>query len=295
MALSSMTGFARADGTRGPVSWHWEVRTVNGRGLDVRLRLAPGHDVLEPRIREAVAKHLSRGSVSVNLAVRRIEGVSEVRLNEAVLGQVLAASEKVRQRLGADAPRVEGLLQLRGVLDFVEAEDDEAEVEARGAHMLQDLDVALAGVKGARRNEGARLATVISDQLGQIERAVAAVTSSPARSPDVIKQRLREQLAKLLDHGIALDEGRLAQEAALLATRADVEEELKRLASHVAAARELLATKGPVGRKFDFLAQEFNREANTLCSKSNDTEITRIGLDLKTVIDQMREQVQNIE
>jgi uncharacterized protein (TIGR00255 family) len=295
MALNSMTGFARADGSRGPVSWHWEVRAVNGRGLDVRLRMPPGYDALEPKVREVATKRFARGSLTVGLAVRRLDGVSEVRLNEAVLEQVIAASEKVRRRIGAEPPRVEALLSLRGVLDVVEAEDSEAETEARQAQMLKDLETAFAGVAEARAAEGRRLAAVISDQLGQITACVDAVAKAPARSTEAVRQRLREQIAKIMENGAGVDEGRLAQEAALLATRADVEEELKRLNAHIAAARDLLAIKGPAGRKFDFLAQEFNREANTLCSKSNDTEITRIGLELKTVIDQMREQVQNIE
>jgi uncharacterized protein (TIGR00255 family) len=295
MTIKSMTGFARTDGSAGSTSWHWEVRSVNGRGLDLRLRLPPGFEGLEPRIREAVAKRLVRGSLSVNLNVRRSEGVSQIRLNEAALRQVLAALDKLQAMATVEAPRADGLLGIRGVLEFAEAEEGEGEARARTETMLASLEQALEGLVAARSSEGRRLEEVIVAQLVAIEKLVGAVQRSPARTPEAIRQRLKEQLARLLEPGVPLDEVRLYQEAALLATRADVEEELKRLAAHIAGARELLASSEPAGRRLDFLAQEFNREANTLCSKANDAETTRAGLELKAVIDQMREQVQNIE
>ena len=295
MTIKSMTGFARTDGSAGSTSWHWEVRSVNGRGLDLRLRLPPGFEGLEPRIREAVAKRLVRGSLSVNLNVRRSEGVSQIRLNEAALRQVLAALDKLQAIATVEIPRADGLLAIRGVLEFAEAEEGEGEARARTETMLASLEQALEGLVAARSSEGRRLEQVIVAQLVAIEKLVQAVQRSPARTSDAIRQRLKEQLARLLEPGVPLDEVRLYQEAALLATRADVEEELKRLAAHIAGARELLASSEPAGRRLDFLAQEFNREANTLCSKANDAETTRAGLELKAVIDQMREQVQNIE
>ena len=295
MALKSMTGFARSDGAFGGTSWHWEVRAVNGRGFDLRLRLPQGYEGLEARVREAAAKRLTRGSVAITLAVKRQEGISEIRLNEAALAQVLAAGERVRALTGGEPPRVEGLLGLKSVLEFVEASESEQEAEARSDAMMKILEKALDDVVAARASEGARLRAVLRDQLAEVERLIGAIAASPSRSPESIKQRLREQVARLLDNAAAFDATRLHQEAVLLATRADVEEELKRLAVHVAAARDLLDANEPVGRRLDFLSQEFNREANTLCSKSNAAEITRMGLQLKAVIDQIREQVQNIE
>jgi uncharacterized protein (TIGR00255 family) len=295
MTIKSMTGFARADGTAGPVSWHWELRSVNGRGLDIRLRVPPGFEALEPRIREAVAKRISRGSVTVNLSVKRTHGQSEIRLNETALKQVLAAVETLRATAPVAAPSAEALLNVRGVLELVEPEESEAETAQRTEAMLASLDAALEGMVRARADEGGHLKAIVVRQLAEIERLVEAVEGLPARAPAAIRQRLKEQLARLVEAGTSLDETRLYQEAALLAARSDVEEELKRLTAHVAAARQLLGAEEPAGRRLDFLAQEFNREANTLCSKAADADTTRAGLELKAVIDQMREQVQNIE
>ena len=295
MTLKSMTGFARRDGTSGAATWHWEVRSVNGRGLDVRLRFPPGYEALEPKVREAAGKELTRGSVSVSLSVGRQTAQSEIRLNEVALAQVIKAAERIRELTGGDAPRPEGLLSLKGVLEVADESDTPEAVEAAHSTMLASFTDALAGLVAARGAEGARLAVVIADQLVEIERLVTAVEISPARTPEAITKRLKELVGRLLEADNGFDPARLHQEAVLLATRADVEEELRRLRMHIAAARDLLAEPGAVGRKFDFLAQEFNREANTLCSKANDPDITRAGLALKVVIDQMREQVQNLE
>ncbi|HEY7549772.1 MAG TPA: YicC/YloC family endoribonuclease [Hyphomicrobiaceae bacterium] len=290
-----MTGFARADGVVGAVGWHWELRSVNGRGLDIRLRVPPGFEGLEPRIREAVARRIARGNLTVNLNVKRAHGQTEIRLNEIALRQVLAAVERLRLAAPVGQPSPEALLNVRGVLELVEPEESEAEAAQRAEAMLASLESALDGMVRARTDEGGHLKEIVVRQLAEIERLVATVEGSPARAPAAIRQRLKEQLGRLLETGASLDETRLYQEAALLAARADVEEELKRLTAHVAAARALLDSREPAGRRLDFLAQEFNREANTLCSKACDAEITRTGLELKAVIDQMREQVQNIE
>ena len=295
MTTKSMTGFARADGSTGPIAWHWELRSVNGRGLDLRLRLPPGFEGLEPRVRETVGKRISRGSLAVNLNVKRGDGATQIQLNEAVLGQVLDALERLRKTTGAAPPQAEALLGIKGVLEVVEKEESEEELQARAEAMLTGLGEALDGMVRARETEGGRLRTIILDQLAAIERLVSAIATAPGRTPEAIRRRLTEQLARLLETGTSLDETRLYQEAAMLATRADVEEELQRLGAHIAAARELLDSGEPAGRRLDFLAQEFNREANTLCSKASDPEMTRAGLELKAVIDQMREQVQNIE
>ena len=295
MTLKSMTGFARHDGSSGAAVWHWEVRSVNGRGLDVRLRFPPGYEALEPRVREAAGKQLTRGSISISLSVGRQAALSEIKLNEVALAQVLKAAERIRQITDTDPLRMDGLLAIKGVLEIADEADAPEAVEAAHAAMTQSFGVALDGLVAARAAEGKRLEAVIVDQLVEIERLVAIVEASPARTPEAIGARLKELVARLVDADNQFDPARLHQEAVLLATRADVEEELRRLRVHIAAARDLLTEAGAVGRKFDFLAQEFNREANTLCSKANATEITRAGLALKVVIDQMREQVQNIE
>lgn len=295
MTLKSMTGFARADGATGPTRWHWEVRSVNGRGLDLRIRLPVGYEALEPRVREAVAKRLTRGNVSITLTVKREEGVSQIRLNADLLQQVLTAAERVRIAVGGGGASVDSLLGVKGVLEIVEVAETEEEAEARTRAMLASFETALEGIEAARASEGTRLRQVLLDLLASIEHTLEVISASPARTPEAIKCRLREQVARLLEASTSFDEARLYQEAVLLATRADIEEELQRLRAHIAAARELLDTGEPVGRRLDFLSQEFNREANTLCSKSNDGEITRMGLQLKALIEQMREQIQNIE
>ena len=295
MSIKSMTGFARAEGTYDGAAWHWEVRSVNGRGLDVRLRLPPGFEQLEPKVREAVARHVTRGSVTISLSSERTEGGAEIRINERALAQVMVAAARVRALTDAAPPRVDGLITIKGVLDLVEQEENPEQAAARSEAMLKSLDGALIALVAARAAEGSRLAATLNGQLDEIERQVRIVQQSPARTREAIEQRLKEQVSRLLDASNGFDPARLHQEAVLLATRADVEEELQRLTSHISAARELLTEDGGVGRKLDFLAQEFNREANTLCSKASDVEITRAGLALKTVIDQLREQVQNIE
>jgi uncharacterized protein (TIGR00255 family) len=296
MALNSMTGFARADGAEGAARWHWEIRSVNGRGLDVRSRLPSGYDALEPQLREAVGKRIVRGSLNVTLVVDQAEADVEIRLNERALGQVLAAAGRVAELTGSGPPSADAILAIRGVLEVVDRSADDTVTQRRNEAVLASLGTALDRLRTARASEGARLTSIIAQQLDVIEQTVARVEALPSRRPEAVAQRLRESVQRLLDQtGATLDSDRLHQEAVLVATRADVEEELKRLTAHVAAARDLLASSEPAGRKLDFLSQEFNREANTLCSKSNDVEMTRLGLELKAVIDQMREQVQNIE
>ena len=293
MTLNSMTGFARADGSAEGVRWYWEVKSVNGRGLDVRLRLPQGHDQLEPKVREAAAKRFARGSLTINLNAQRDAAAVEVRVNEAALAQVLRAVDEVRRLTGAPPPSADGLLSLRGVLDVTEADGSLDPVVA--AAMLGSLDAALDALAESRGAEGQRLTAVLTANIDEIERLTRQVQLSPSRTVEAIRARLSDQVAKLVDASPALDPARLHQEAVLLATRSDVEEEIQRLTAHVASARSLLSERQPAGRKFDFLAQEFNREANTLTSKAIDMDVSRAGLALKTVIDQLREQVQNIE
>ena len=295
MTLKSMTGFASRDGLAGSATWHWELRSVNSRGLDIRLRLPPGFEGLEPRIRAAISQRLARGSIAVNLSARRTDGGTQIRLNDAALSQVLVALEDLKSRVEVAPPRAEALLTIKGVLELIEPEESPQEATTRIEAMLADLDGALVDLVAGRTAEGDRLALIVLDQLSVIERLIASIAVLPARSVEAVRARLKEQVGRLLESNANFDEARLYQEAAMLAARADVEEELKRIGSHVTAARDLLGSGAPAGRRLDFLAQELNREANTLCSKANDEETTRAGLELKAVIDQMREQVQNVE
>ncbi|MEC9368305.1 MAG: YicC/YloC family endoribonuclease [Pseudomonadota bacterium] len=294
MPISSMTGFASQDGSIGALQWRWDIRSVNGKGLDIRLRLPPGMEALEQQIRDCCKSRLARGNVAVSLNMQRENGAGTVRLNEAVLLQVAEAVRRAGELTGAAPPTIDGLLSIRGVLESGETEEDAEAQEARNKSMLEDLAVALGNLGQMRLAEGGRLETVLRSQISEIEALVARIEASPARTPKAIEARLKELLQRLRQDK-ALDADRLHQEAVLLATKADIQEEIERLRAHVAAALDLLDSKEPVGRRFEFLTQEFNREANTICSKSNDVELTRAGLALKAVIDQMREQVQNIE
>ncbi|MGZ5916081.1 MAG: YicC/YloC family endoribonuclease [Methyloceanibacter sp.] len=295
MALKSMTGFARTDGVHKETSWHWEARSVNGRSLELRLRLPAGFEALEIGARSLCQERLARGNCSVMLSLKRETGQTQIRLNEAALGQALAVAQRALAVTRLEPARLDTLLAMRGVVEVVEGEDDEAARAELGQVLLAGLGAALVELVAARRAEGERLERVIAQQLAAIGSLAQSAASTPGRSPQSIAARLAEQLARLSETGAPLDPERLHQEAVLLASKADIREELDRLGAHVAAAKELLNSDQPVGRKFEFLAQEFNREANTICSKAGDVETSRIGLELKSVIDQLREQVQNIE
>ena len=291
--LASMTGYARANGAVSGASFACDVKSVNGRGLDIRLRLAPGFDALESDIRQLIGKTLTRGSVTLNLTVEREGAGGELFINAQALDTVLAVLADLRGRVDATPPSLDGILALRGVLEQRDsARTDDG--DAMQAAVLDAVSRALIDLAVARRQEGSRMASVLLAMLDDIEAHVARATAHPSRSRDAILARLRQQVADL-SADTAVPEERLAQEALLLATKADIREELDRLTAHIASARHLIATGGAAGRRLDFLAQEFNREANTLCSKSNAVELTGIGLDLKASIDQLREQVQNIE
>lgn len=296
MALASMTGFARVEGSHGAARWHWELRSVNGKSLDLRFRLPPGMEDLEAQLRERCGKALTRGNVSISLSLQRDQGDAVLTINEAALEAVLHAVQLLKRRLPeAVPPSLDGILAHKGVLELREPVEDEEARAALTAALAASFDEALKALTSMRKAEGAAIGHVLDGQLAAIAAATDAAERHPARTADAIREKLAAQVAALLDAAPALDPQRLHQEAVLQATRADIREELDRLAAHVAAARKLLADGGPVGRKLDFLAQEFNREANTLCSKSNDVALTAIGLELKSVIDQMREQIQNLE
>jgi uncharacterized protein (TIGR00255 family) len=295
MSISSMTGFSRASAGYEGLHWQWDIKSVNGKALDVRSRLPQGFDHLEVAVREAVSRHIRRGNVQVSLTCDGVAMREQIVVNEPALEQVVALAERLGKRLGSPPPRVEGLLGLRGILETRTVEDSEDAARARDRLMLESLERALADLAADRRAEGSRLAGIVSRQLQRIEELTIAARDNPARAPEIVRERLAEQVQRLLSASTALDTVRLHQEAAVLATRADIQEEIDRLLAHVEAARKLLTSPEPAGRSLDFLAQEFNREANTLCSKASDRTLTQTGLDLKAVIDQMREQVQNIE
>jgi uncharacterized protein (TIGR00255 family) len=293
--LASMTGYARATGTVPGARFTCEMRSVNGRGLDIRTRLPAGFDALEPDLRQLAGKVLSRGSLTFTLSVERDGAGGEVFVNPQALATVLAAIDGLAQKIDAERPSLDGILALRGVLEQREAPASPENEEALTGAILAAAARGLDDLAANRRQEGGRIAVVLEERLNEIAALVARAETHPARGREAIQARLREQLDALSGQLSEIGEDRLAQEALLLATKADIREELDRLTAHLAAARALIAGGGPVGRKLDFLAQEFNREANTLCSKSNAVELTAIGLDLKAAIDQLREQVQNIE
>jgi uncharacterized protein (TIGR00255 family) len=295
MALSSMTGFARSHGASGPYVLEWELKSVNAKGFDLRLRLPPGWDELEAFAKKRAAERLSRGTVYANLNVKRANALSSVRINEEVLASVVKAATQLAGRIDAVAPSIDGLLAIKGVIEVIEPESDEEEDKAAKAVAASAFEEALNGLVEMRRREGTSLGQILSQRMLEIEALAKKAEAAPGRKPEAIKARLAEQVAALLDTSDRFDTERLNQEALLIAAKADIREELDRIASHVAQARELIEKGGPIGRRLDFLSQEFHREVNTCCSKSNDIELTNTGLEMKNVVEQFREQVQNLE
>ncbi len=295
MALQSMTGFARREGTSGRYRWAWELRSVNGKGLDLRLRLPPGLERLETDIRRLVSEQFSRGNLQASLSLSADESRIEAVLNQEALAAVLAMRDQLDGVIDPAPLKLDTLLSIRGIVEFREVEDGEEAIAARDADIVAGLQAALNDLRAMRQHEGRALGQVLLGHIATIETLTSAVERDPSRSPTEIVSKLATQIALLMDGASGLDRDRLHAEAALLATKADLREEVDRLTGHVAAARDLLAKGGPVGRKLDFLAQEFNRESNTICSKSNAIAVTAAGIELKVVIDQFREQVQNLE
>lgn len=295
MALSSMTGFARGQGVCGGYAWTWEIKSVNAKGLDLRLRLPPGWDAIEPPIRAQVTEALSRGTVYATLTVDLRGRSPVVRVNEEVLGAVLATVKSLAGRIDAERPRLDGLLAIKGVIEVVDADEQEDERRAVEAAVTAGFATVLASLGEMRRREGTALGRILSARLEEIAGLIGRAEAAAARRPDAVKQRIAEQVAMLLEASDRFDPDRLHQEAVLIAAKADVREELDRLAAHVEQARGTVMKGGAVGRRLDFLSQEFNRESNTLCAKANDLDLTNIGLELKGVVEQFREQVQNLE
>jgi uncharacterized protein (TIGR00255 family) len=295
MALSSMTGFARSHDASGAYAFEWELRSVNAKGFDLRLRLPPGWDAVEPAARKRATETLARGTVYANLTLKRVDAAPVIRVNEDVLASVMKVAADLSAKLAAPPPTVDGILAIKGVLEVSEPDESEAERQAAETAILKSFDQALAGLVQMRRREGTSLQQILTGRLDEIAALAKRADIAPGRRAEAVKARLAEQIALLLDNGERFDADRLHQEALMIATKADIREELDRIGSHVAQARELIGKGGAVGRRLDFLAQEFNRKVNTTCSKSNDLELTNIGLEMKNVVEQFREQVQNLE
>lgn len=296
MTLQSMTGFARATAEHEGSAVAWELKSVNGKSAEVRLRLPPGFERLELPVRQAVQKRFTRGSFQASLNVTRPAGtMAQPVVNEVFLENVAGLAMRLQEQFGIAAPSADGLLALRGVLDIPDAAETPEMRAALDAAIHQALEHGLSQLEQARQQEGQALNGLLLGHLQRIEELTLLAEADPSREIPAIRARLGEQVRLLLDSSRELDEARLHQEAAFLATKADIREEIDRLKTHLAAGRALLVSGGAIGRKLDFLAQEFNRESNTLCSKSNAASITAIGLELKAVVDQFREQVQNLE
>jgi uncharacterized protein (TIGR00255 family) len=293
--FASMTGFAESAGSHGALRWRWEAKSVNSRSLDLRLRTPPGYDGLEPPARRLASERFQRGAFQISLTVEAVEAGKGLMIDAVALASAVKIAREVAAETGLEPARVDGLLALKGVIVADEGmEADPAVRAARDAAILESLALAFDRLAKERLREGAKLAQLLSAQVDEVARLVEEAAKLAAAQPEALRARLSAQIRELLD-GNSVSEERLAQEVALLALKADVREELDRLTAHIQDARLLISQGKGVGRKLDFLAQEFNREANTLCSKSADITLTRMGLALKAVIDQFREQAQNVE
>lgn len=295
MTIMSMTGFARDSGTLGPWRWTWELKTVNARGLDVRVRVPPAFDMVEAPARKQIGEALGRGTCYANLSAQRENVETQVRVNEQALEALRDIIKRTPLVGGLQPASLDGLLSVRGIVEVLEASDDEEMVNATVQAMLASLARAVDELVSMRSGEGTALHAVLETRLSNIAALTERADACPGRQPEAVRARLERTIEQLAGTSSALDPVRLHQEALLMAGKADVREELDRLRAHVDAARDLMSRAGPVGRRLDFLAQELGREANTLCSKSNDAELTSIGMELRVEIEQFREQVQNIE
>jgi uncharacterized protein (TIGR00255 family) len=295
MSIASMTGFAREAGVTGPYQWAWEIKTVNGRGLEIRVRTPSGLDAMGEEARGQILKTLTRGQGQLNLSISKASSSPKLKVNQDVLQSLLSAIGGLTLPDNVKPASLDGLLSVRGVVELDEDVVDPGQDEILAAALRGGVAKLIESLKAARLKEGQALAAVLNQQLDTIAALVAEAEACPARQPEAIRTRLEAQIAELLEGKSSLDPARLHQEAVLIAARADIREEIDRLRAHVDAARGLVGEGGPVGRRLDFLAQEFGREANTLCAKANDVALSRIGLELKAVIEQFREQVQNVE
>lgn len=295
MTVSSMTGFARAVGEHAQHRFVWEIKTVNAKGLDVRLRMPPGFDDIGDETRKRAGAAIRRGTCFVSLTLTREHSAPVVRINEPLLEQLMALADRYKGRAGLNPPSLDGLLAVRGVVEVDESLEDEAAHAALKQALLSALDSTLQSLAAMRNDEGRALEKILNDKVAEIASLADAAEKAPGRQPEAIREKLAQQIAAILETGRGFDENRLHQEAIMLASRADVREELDRLKTHVAAVRGLLKEGGAIGRKLDFLAQELAREASTLSAKAADASLNAIGLHLKSAVEQFREQVQNVE
>lgn len=295
MTLQSMTGFARTQGQFEETSWVWELRSVNGKGLDLRLRIPSGFEALEVKSRKLLTTYFTRGNVQISLSVMQSSSASLPYINQEAVSTLLEAAKELQQRVGGDLPSAAELMAMRGVVELQEKQLNDEEKDTLHLAILESLKEAAEALLSMRQGEGRAIAEVLRQQVEKIEQLHRQIEANDARSPEAIKQQLQTQIDKIVENNAEFDDQRLYQEVAILAAKADLQEELDRLVVHVKAAQDLLRSDGPVGRRLDFLAQEFNRECNTICSKSNSAEVTSIGLDMKLIIDQFREQLQNME
>ncbi len=294
--IQSMTAFATQQGAAEGTSWTWDLRSVNGRGLDVKLRLPEGLSPLEPDLRRKIGAVLTRGNITVGLRLHRAQTEGTLDVDVARLDVILDALDQIQERafdkgVTLGQPTAADVLAQRGVLVTRQTDTTDDLL----APIMADFDTALAALTEMRAAEGSKLATILTDQVDQIGQLTAQAQTEAQTRTSNVKSQMEAALARILDSTTAVDPDRIAQELALIAVKSDITEEIDRLQAHVTAAQDLVKKGGPIGRKLDFLSQEFNREANTLCSKAQATTLTQIGLALKAVIDQMREQVQNVE
>ncbi|MDO9443239.1 MAG: YicC/YloC family endoribonuclease [Beijerinckiaceae bacterium] len=295
MTLKSMTGFARTSGSHPPYRWAWEVKAVNAKGLDLRVRVPPGFDMIETEARTRLARRLGRGTCYATLTLQREGSTAQVRVNEQLLRALVASIGSIPIAGSLQPASLDGLLAVRGVVEVTETADDDVTIAAVAAATITVLDEALDELVATRVTEGAALGEVLDARLGAMQRLTDAAEATPGRKAEAVRARLQQSIETLTSATSALDPQRLHQEALLLAAKADIREELDRLKTHIVSARDLVLANQPVGRRLDFLAQELAREANTLCAKSNDPALTSIGMELRVEIEQFREQVQNIE
>jgi len=292
--IASMTGYARVASSHEQLNFHIEMKSVNSRGLDIRLRLGSSFDAIEQKIKKATAAKITRGSVAISLTLKRENSAGDLAINQHALESVISATKTLSKKMNIPKIRLGELLSL-GVLEKKDNSLDEKAQKQLEAAVYLAFEQCLDELLTSRQQEGTELKRIVSQRLNEIEKLTEQAENHPARSKEAILAKLQAQIGELANLTPLLSEERLNQEALLLATKADIREELDRLVAHVKAAREFVAGGGAVGRKLDFLSQEFNREANTLCAKSNSVDLSAIGLDIKAVIDQLREQVQNIE
>ena len=295
MTLQSMTGFARTQGQFEETSWVWELRSVNGKGLDLRLRIPNGFEALEVKSRNLLSQYFSRGNIQISLSMTQSSSASIPYVNQDAVSALLDAARELQGKVGGNLPSAAELMSMRGVVELSEKQLDDDAKDKLHLEILETLEEAAKALLAMRQSEGQAIAKVLEEQVEKIAQLHRDIEANDARSPEAIKRQLKMQVDKLVENNSEFDEQRLYQEVAILAAKADLQEELDRLVVHVKAAQDLLESDGPVGRRLDFLAQEFNRECNTICSKSNSAEVTSIGLDMKLIIDQFREQLQNME